>query len=39
MGCFATRSTAASVTLVVAKGLAVGGCGGAGSQAAADCLS
>ena len=42
MRCFVTRSTAASVTLVVAVGLAVGGCGSTGSTgspAAAGCLS
>jgi alcohol dehydrogenase (cytochrome c) len=36
---FVTRSTAVSVTLVVAVGLAVGGCGSTGSPAAAGCLS
>jgi alcohol dehydrogenase (cytochrome c) len=39
MRCFVTRSTAVSVTLVVAVGLAVGGCGGASVPAAAGCLS
>ena len=39
MRCFVTRPTAASVTLVVAAGLAVGGCGSASSPAAAGCLS
>ncbi len=39
MRCFVRRSTAASVTLVVAVGLAAGGCGSAGHPAAAGCLS
>ena len=39
MRCFVRRSTAASVTLVVAVGLAVSGCGSAARPAAAGCLS
>ena len=39
MRCFVTRSAAVSVTLVVAVGLAVGGCGSTGRPAAAGCLS
>jgi hypothetical protein len=39
MRCFATRSTAASVTLVAAAGPGCRRCGGVGSPAAASCLS
>jgi alcohol dehydrogenase (cytochrome c) len=39
MRCFVRRPAVASVTLVVAAGLAVGGCGSGGSPAAASCLS
>ena len=39
MRCFVTRSTAVSVTLVVAVSLAVGGCGSTSRPAAAGCLS
>ena len=38
MRCFVRRPAVASVTLVVAAGLAVGGCGSTGSPAAAGCL-
>ena len=39
MRCFVTRPTAASVTLLVAASLAVGGCGSTGNSPAAGCLS
>jgi alcohol dehydrogenase (cytochrome c) len=39
MRCFVRRPAVASVTLVVAAGLVVGGCGSGGSPAAASCLS
>jgi len=39
MRCFVTRPTAASVTLLVAASLAVGGCGSTGSAGTANCLS
>ena len=39
MRCFVTRPTAASVTLLVAASLAVGGCGSTGNSSTADCLS
>jgi alcohol dehydrogenase (cytochrome c) len=39
MRCFVRRPAVASVTLVVAAGLAVGGCGSGGSPVAASCLS
>ena len=37
--CFVTRPTAASVTLLVAASLAVGGCGSTGNSSTAGCLS
>ena len=39
MRCFVTRPTAASVTLLVAASLAVGGCGSTSNSSTADCLS
>jgi glucose dehydrogenase len=39
MRCFVRRPAVASVTLVVAAGLAAGGCGSAGRPAAVGCLS
>ena len=39
MRCFVTRPTAASVTLLVAASLAVGGCGSTSTSSTADCLS
>ena len=39
MRCFVRRPAVVSVTLVVAAGLAVGGCGSTGNSAAAGCLS
>ena len=39
MRCFVTPPTAASVTLLVAASLAVGGCGSTSNSSTADCLS
>ena len=39
MRCFVRRPAVASLTLVVAAGLAVGGCGSSGNSAAAGCFS
>ncbi len=39
MRCFVTRPVVASVTVLVAASLAVGGCGSTGNSSTANCLS